>query len=243
VKRWPVLALVLAAWFAPAAAAQDKGTPVVGGGSFNSAPLLEPGTYRDTILPTEYLYYGFRLQAGQYLRVTVTLPDIPSDSVRRMGVIWLAGNIHTPTRTRTDVFHEREGDKDYIGFGGPGPNETLVVSSDDVSAEQDDSERGAWRGAGVYYLALHATTGFGTTDPVRAEIPLTFHAEIVGEAQPNATPSPTQTPTPATTATPAKPEETAESDGGPSAAVAAVGGVGGLLIGVIAGIARRRRRG
>ena len=183
----------------------------------------------------------FSVRQGPFSLPTKTL------RLKRLRTTWASSGWSRATsprpRTRTDVFHEREGDKDYIGFGGPGPNETLVVSSDDVSAEQDDSERGAWRGAGVYYLALHATTGFGTTDPVRAEIPLTFHAEVVGEAQPNATPSPTQTPTPATTATPAKPEETAESDGGPSAAVAAVGGVGGLLIGVIAGIARRRRRG
>ena len=50
-------------------------TPVVGGGSFNVAPILEPGPYRDTILPEEYLYYGFRLAAGQRLRVTLP-PEI-----------------------------------------------------------------------------------------------------------------------------------------------------------------------
>ncbi|WP_028066269.1 hypothetical protein [Solirubrobacter soli] len=234
-RRALALALVLSAWLAPAARAQDTGTPVVGGGSFNSAPVLEPGTYRDTILPTEYLYYGFRLAAGQRLDVTVTLPDIPPESVRSMGVIWLAGNIHTPTRTETDVFANRD---DAIGFDGTGPNETLSVSSDDVSAEQDDSASGAWRGAGVYYLALHAVVGAGTTDPVRAEIPLTFRAEVVGEAAPNATPTPTPTPTPTATATPAK---RAEASAGPPAAVAAVAGVGGILLGVFAGIARRRR--
>ena len=30
----------------------------MGGGSFNAAPLLEPGRYRDTLLPGEYLYYA-----------------------------------------------------------------------------------------------------------------------------------------------------------------------------------------
>ena len=235
-RRALALAVVLTAWLAPTARAQDAGTPVVGGGSFNSAPVLEPGTYRDTILPTEYLYYGFRLAAGQRLDVTVTLPDIEPESVRSMGVIWLAGNIHTPTRTETDVFASRD---DAIGFAGTGPNETLSVSSDDVSPEQDNSDRGAWRGAGVYYLALHAVVGQGTTDPVRAEIPLTFRAEVVGEAQANTTPTPT--PTPTSTATPAAaPAE--PDDSGPPAALAAVAGVGGILIGVIAGIARRGRR-
>ena len=36
-------------------------TPVVGAGSFTTAPILEPGSYRDTVLPEEYLYYGVRV--------------------------------------------------------------------------------------------------------------------------------------------------------------------------------------
>ena len=44
-----VLALATPAW------AQDDYQPVVGGGSFNAAPILEPGRYRDTLLPSEYL--------------------------------------------------------------------------------------------------------------------------------------------------------------------------------------------
>ena len=49
--------LALAAAGARASPARE---PVVGGGSFNAAPLLEPGTYRDTVLNGEYLYYAIR---------------------------------------------------------------------------------------------------------------------------------------------------------------------------------------
>jgi Ca-activated chloride channel family protein len=231
------LLLVLAA--AAPAFAQDRGAPVVGGGSFNSAPVLEPGRYHDTILPGEYLYYGFRLAAGQTLRVTATHPDIDNDAVRRMGVIFLSGNIHTPTRAfSANATHE--GDKETMGFG-TGDADPLVVSSDPVSPEEDESDSGPWAGAGVYYLALHAVYREADTPP-RAEIPFAFVAEVQGAAQPNATPSSTPTPAPTAAAT-ATPAPEAEASAGPSPAVAAVGAVGGILIGVIAGIARRRRRG
>src|SRR5215212_1581126 len=63
-----VAALVVLALWAPVAQAQDA-TPVVGGGSFNTAPLIGPGTYRDTLLPGERLFYGVKLAAGQRLQV------------------------------------------------------------------------------------------------------------------------------------------------------------------------------
>jgi Ca-activated chloride channel family protein len=232
-----VLALVLIS--AAPAAAQDRGDPVVGGGSFNSAPILEPGRFHDTILPGEYLYYGFRLAAGQRLRVQATHPDIDNADVRSLGVIFLSGNIHSPTRARGSG-SDATGDNPFIGFGDF-VSDPLVVTSEEAQAAEDDSTDGAWASAGVYYLALHAVWRGDGKRP-KAEIPFTFDAEVLGTAQsdatPSATPTPTRTATPA--ATPAAPAE--QADAGPSAAVAAIGGVGGILLGVVAGIARRGRR-
>ncbi len=42
-------------------------TPVFGSPSFTSAPVLEPGTYRDSILVGETLFYGVELDWGQQL--------------------------------------------------------------------------------------------------------------------------------------------------------------------------------
>lgn len=232
--RLLALSLLALLFAAVPARAQDRGEPVVGGGSFNSAPVLEPGLYRDTILPGEYLYYGFELAAGQTLQVTLTHPDIDSVAVQRMDVPYLAGNIHTPTRTLA-----AGADNGLLGFG-TGESGPLVVSSNTVSAEEDDSDSGAWAGAGVYYLALHAVYR-GQGEPPRAEIPFTFDAQVQGVAQPNATPTATPTPTASPTATPTAAPVSSEGSAGPSAAVAAVGGVIGILIGLIAGIRRRRR--
>jgi len=240
--RRAALTLVLALTLAAPARAQDRGEPVVGGGSFGSAPLLKAGRFHDTILPGEYLYYGFRLAAGQKLRVTLTHPDIDNRSVQELGVIGLSGRIHNPTRT-VDSLPTEDGDKIDLGFGLD-ETEPLVVSSPDVVADPDGGTERLFKNAGTYFLALH-TLYSGHNTPPRAEIPFTFAAEITGTAQPNvtpaATPTATGTPKPAATARPLA-GSAGEADSGPPVALAAVGGVAGILIGVIAGIARRARR-
>jgi hypothetical protein len=230
------LALALAV---PAVAQDSDATPVVGGGSFNVAPILEPGRYRDTILPEEYLYYGFRLAAGQRLRVTLE-PGLDNAAIRRMGLTYFSANIHTPTRVN-DVNATHEGDNPYIGFGQGA--EPLVISSDVASAEDDSSDHGTWAGAGVYYLALHTVYSGSEGTPPRSELPFSFEAVVEGEAQANATPTPTptSTATPTATAT-ASAAAVKADDAGPPPELAAGVGVGGILIGVVAGIARRRRR-
>jgi hypothetical protein len=228
-----LLALVLVA----PASAQDRGEPVVGGGSFGTAPVLKPGRYHDTILPGEYLYYGFQLAAGQSLHVTLTHPDIDNIDVQRLGVIGMVANIHTPART-TESGVTPDGDHRDLSFGVD-ETDPLVITGPTAEADADDSDSGEYLDAGVYYLALHPYTA--TNEPPRAEIPFTFEAEIRGTAEPNVTPEPTatETATASPTATPRPPEQT---HAGPSGAVAAIGGVAGILIGVLAGIARRGRR-
>jgi hypothetical protein len=241
--RRPALALVLSLLLATPARAQDRGEPIVGGGSFGSAPLLQAGRFHDTILPGEYLYYGFRLAAGQRLRITLTHPDIDNRAVQELGVIGLSGRIHNPART-VDTLPSEEGDHADLGFGLD-EREPLIVSSPDVTAEPDGRTERLFKNAGTYYLALH-TLYSGHNTPPRAEIPFTFAAEITGTAQPNvtpaATPTATGTPKAKATATAVATPAGAASDSGPPAALAAVFGVGGILIGVIAGIARRGRR-
>jgi Ca-activated chloride channel homolog len=234
----PALALAAVLVLAAPALAQDRGAPVVGGGSFNSAPILDPGRFHDTILPGEYLYYGFRVAAGQRLRVELTHPDIENADVRDLGVIYLSGNIHTPTRT-VGFGATTGGDNAFISFGDF-ETKPLIVTSGEAEAAEDDGKDGVWKSAGVYYLALHAVWSGNGTRP-KAEIPFTFAAELLGTALPNATPSATPTPTATPTAKAAPAPEPAEDDG-PGPAVAAIGGVGGILLGAVAGVARRGRR-
>jgi hypothetical protein len=211
------------------AAQGEEPTPVVGGGSFNAAPILEPGRYRDTILPSEYLYYGFRVGAGQRLRITADT-SLTEDELRDLDIVFLAGNIHSPTRVLRSL---DSGQHNLIPNLDDAP---IELESEEASPREDDDTTGPWTGPGVYYLALNAL--YGQEDPPRAEIPIEFEATIEGTEQPVETPTPTPSPSPTPTATAAE----ADEDGSATPAAAAGFGVAGLLIGVIGGIALRRRR-
>jgi Ca-activated chloride channel homolog len=229
------LALAIAG---PAHAQATVGTPVVGGGSFNTAPVLGPGTFRDTILPAEYLYYGFKLEAGQQLHIKAET-DIDHSEVNAMGVLYVSLNIHTPTRVSDPNSNQPGDNKSALQTGGD--NYHLAISSEVVRPDQDNGASGTWPGAGVYYLAVHTAYTGDRSPPPRSEIPFTFTATIDGQAQPSSTDTPTPTPRATRTATPVARARDADDDG-PPPALAAGFGVGGILIGVVAGIARRQRR-
>jgi Ca-activated chloride channel family protein len=56
------------------APASGQGGTVVGGGSFSDALTLTPGTYTDTILPAEQIFYRVRVDFGQRAAFTVDVP-------------------------------------------------------------------------------------------------------------------------------------------------------------------------
>jgi hypothetical protein len=62
-----VLALLVAA---PSAAAQSS---IAGGGSFNDAPVLAPGRYKDTLRGGEQLFYAVSLNPGQKVTAGLTV--------------------------------------------------------------------------------------------------------------------------------------------------------------------------
>jgi hypothetical protein len=222
-----LLALAAPAW------AQDDDQPVVGGGSFNAAPILEPGHYRDTLLPTEYLYYAFRLEPGQRLHVTANA-EMPIDDFQRLGMSYITSNFHSPTRTN----YTSTTDFDVRGSFRVEGEPPVDITGPYASAEEDTRTSGPWYGPGVYYVAFYAVhTGAG--EPPRAEIPFHFEVTVEGEAQATATPSPSPSPTASPTPTPAP---TVEEEGGAGAGVAVGFGVGGLLVGVVGGLVLRRRR-
>jgi hypothetical protein len=68
-----LLALVAVAASALAAAPAAAQSPIAGGGSFNDAPVLEPGRYADTLRGGEQLFYGVELQPGQRVTATVSV--------------------------------------------------------------------------------------------------------------------------------------------------------------------------
>jgi hypothetical protein len=216
------VALVLAL-AAPAAAAEP--TPVVGGGSFNAAPILAPGSYSDTVLPAEYIYYAVRVGAGQRLRLAGAT-DLGATDLLHLGIaeVWLT--LHSPTRMDVPSAEVDISTPGGAAFTGP-----------PAQAAGDDDTDGPWAGPGVYFLSVQALYRGSAPDPPRAEIPFHFTVSLEGAVQPTPTPTAVRTPTPSPTPAPAE-----KAEGGTGAGAVAGVGVAGLLIGLVVGLVLRARR-
>jgi hypothetical protein len=68
-----LLLVAIATGIALTAAPARAQTPIAGGGSFNDAPVLEPGSYADTLRGGEQLFYGVKLERGQSVTATATV--------------------------------------------------------------------------------------------------------------------------------------------------------------------------
>jgi hypothetical protein len=227
-----VLALALLLAPAPAARA-DQYAPVVGAGSFNSAPILAPGSYRDTILPEEYLYYAVRLQAGQRLHIDAR-SETDIQTLRGLDITYIKVNVAAPDRTL--VRDGIDGDQSFSSdTEAPADFTTAEVAK---IADQSDDPTEDWTGPGVYFVSFYAIYT-GSEKPTRAEIPFHFTLQVEGTpiAEPSPKPTATRTPKPTPTPTP----EAEPGGGGTSPAVAAGFGIGGLLIGAFGGRALSRR--
>jgi hypothetical protein len=236
VIRRALTAAVAAALLSSApAGAQTDYAPVVGSGSFNAAPILQPGRYRDTVLPEEYLYYAVRLQAGQRLHL-VANSELTGAEVADLNIAFVNVNVTAPDRE--PLLSGIDGATRFRGRDEtPADLTTFTVST--VAAE-GDSGSSAWEGPGVYYFSVYAVYVGARDEPPKAEIPFHFELSAEGAATPEPSPAATAAPSPPpqATATPVP----AAHDEGASPAIAAVAGVGGLVAGAIGGIGLRARR-
>ena len=222
---------------APAAAGAQSSAPrepVVGGGSFADAPLLESGRYRDTILPGERLFYGVRLEPGQRLRVRAKL-DIEPGSVDTDTAAGFSIGMQTPLR---EVITETDEDISGNSTVGNVEDDFNVVYPPAVAPSATRDGIGSYFGPGVWYPSLYVSSTLRR--PQKVEFPVEFEFEVIGDPQPDASPEPTPA---KPTATPA-PEEAEDDGGGDGTSAAAVAGIGllGLLVGLVGGALAARRR-
>ena len=225
------VALALALATPATATAAEPREPVVGGGSFATAPVLETGRYRDTLLPAERLFYGVRLEPGQQLRVRAAMLE---DDDEDYAYDSFAVGIETPAR-EVEVLDvvERDlagngtiidGDRgDAIEFVTP-TVETLSTGLDEFSG---------YAGPGVWYVSLYLPTS--DEEPRLREFPVALEVEVLGEPLQDAAPDPTPGPSPTPSRAP-EGDGSQDDDGGtPVAAAVGVGGAG-VLAGFAAGL-------
>ncbi len=173
---------------------EPRGDPVQGSSALIDAPVLGSGTYTDTILSTESLWFAADVERGSEMtaRLTMKTTDVPRGA--RVAVEW-----QDRSARRVDITQ--------LNGIGSGQAETLAVSTGDVNGTRTAS--GAVRDPGTYYLNVR-TSGF----PEDVEHPFVLELFLDGElaGSSTATASPTDTPTTDEPASPTSAPSTAALD-------------------------------
>jgi Ca-activated chloride channel homolog len=211
------IAVALALAF-PAAADAQGGSPVVGGGSFNTAPLLKPGSYSDTVAAGETVYWKVAMAKGQILRVkgTVDTSEIETDVTKSDYLDGLDNldyelSLYTPLREPLsdeldwgDATVELSGD-DEAGVktgeaAGPRALGFEQILGPDYSVEK-------FPAPGNWYVSLSAADSDIYPAELPAELPVELEVTVEGQAEPSSANFADKLPgpTPEPTASPAAP--------------------------------------
>lgn len=249
-------ALLLAA---PAGARAD-GTPVVGGGSFNTAPLLAEGRYSDSVAAGETVYWKVRLAKGQVLEVTATvdtsaIQDDVSKPDYRSGLALLDYHldIHSPLReplgqNYPDASVRLEGDRGAGSVTGTarGPR---ILGFEQILASDFSLDK--FPAPGASFVSLSAADSDSQPAEIPAELPVDFEIEIVGAPQPSSPHFAHSLPGPPPEEPPASPDpigsapESASEDDATitTGLVALLALLGGALLGALAAVVLGTGRG
>jgi Ca-activated chloride channel family protein len=264
--RRAALAACAAALLAAPATAAAQGAPVVGGGSFNTAPLLAPGSYTDTVAAGETVYWKVRIAKGQILRVktTVDTSQIETDPLgngydRGLAALDYRLDIFSPLRERLS----EEGGYDTAsanleGSAGAGAKSGTATSPRALGFEQilaSDYDRNTFPAPGEWYVSLSAADSSFAPAEIPVELPVDLQVEVLGAAQPSSAdfarslpgPQQQQPSGPSGPSNVANLLATADQPADPALTIALVGAialVGGVLLGALAMLVLRlgRRR-
>jgi len=237
--RVVALAFLSALVVAPAAAAQ-KPEVVVGTGSYNDAPVLEPGTYSDTIRGAETNVYAVELEPGQQVSALVKVDSRGFEGIG--GIVMLKGQVDSPSRTPTlDRFGGVSFASRTVGLRLRGPR-----AQDPLEALGGDT----FAASGLWYVRVTIDDPNEEVGPV--EFPLELELDVTGtptgEGEPPVEPEPEPEEPEAEEEEPE--EEPATDAGDDDAGDSEVGtlaliGVGGGILGGLAGVTlttvRRKR--
>jgi hypothetical protein len=268
VRRALLLAVTALALPAPALAQGGAAKPVVGGGSFNTAPLLAPGTYSDTVAAGETAYWKVRLAKGQVLRVkaTVDTSQIQTDPLADGYDKGLANlnyflDIFTPLREQlseesggsfADASARLEGSRDAGAKTGTATSPRVLGFEQILASDYNEDKFPA---PGEWYVSLNAADSGTFPADVPAELPIELDVEVIGQAQASSAdfakalpgPQKQQPVSPDTSSGPERLFAAADEPADPAltlALVAVIALVGGLLLGALAivvlGLGRRR---
>ena len=176
-----LLALVAVLVLAAPASAQ---APIAGGGSFNDAPVLAPGRYKDTLRGGEQLFYAVELKPGQKLTAGLTVKGRTDSSY------FMKLALYSPLREK-DVFDGEETEP----YGQTDRSASMRVEGKPVGEENTGVQSDIYSEPGTYYISVAADDAGG--NPVADQFDSILDLQVTGEII--ATPTPTATPKAAAT--------------------------------------------
>jgi Ca-activated chloride channel family protein len=199
---------------------------IVPGSSFPDAPLLQPGTYKTTLLPGELQIYKIKADWGQRIQAQATVPQLSQAAGRIVGLRYLDTAVISPT-----------GEEAFAVFpkkvpGGPGGKRgvltgrgvTQAITTKEIRYLNRDGANNSDTGTstpGVYYIIVSMTR---KADDTAFTVPMTLTVGVPGTAgagkpqyvdgatpvsgdsvTPTASETPSASETPGTSETPAEP--------------------------------------
>jgi Ca-activated chloride channel family protein len=274
-RRATLAMLVAGALALPASAAAQNaaGKPIVGGGSFNTAPLLAPGSYTDTVAAGETVYWKVRVAKGQVLRVkaTVDTSQIQTDPAaddydRGLAYLQYFLDIFSPLReqfSKENVQAYDSASARLEGSAGAEAKSGTATGPRALGFEQilaSDYDKDTFPGPGEWYVSLNAADSGPLPAEVPVALPVDLDVEVLGQAQPSSADFARSLPGPSkqqpASPVPDRPSgvtdllATADQPADPALTIALVGAialVGGLVLGALAivvlGLGRRRAAG
>lgn len=208
---------------------------VSGGGGFADAPILRLGTFTDTLLPRETLFYAVRLRPGQRLKIRATV-DLRPGSKYVQGIPDALGgfalSLYTPLRQRLarDDYGATTGSDDLL-TDADALDVPRVLSFTQAARRATAGED--WIGPGVYHLTavisqIYRDVGAIVEFPLRLQIEIDEPAGGAGAAR---TAGPLDAPGHgAQMAAGARRSPPATARGRPSVLKVVIAGGGGLLL-------------
>lgn len=239
---------------APAAAHAQQATPVVGGGSFNTALKLKTGRYADTVAAGETVYWKVDMRKGQVLRVraTVDTSEVETDFSANDYLPGLDNldydlDLWSPLREPlSDEYDWRAASVDLEGDDSAGAKTGEAVTPRALGFEQilgTDFNVAKFPAPGEWYISLSAADSQSSPAEIPAELPIELEVSIEGTAQASSPdfaaklPGPTPEPT-ATAVVPSEALLVGNADAGPPGLTIGLVGIlcllGGLGLGALA---------
>lgn len=159
---------------------------VTGGSSFDDAPLLKPGSYRDAIVPGEVLTYQVDAGWGQNVSATVDFPQAPTKLAEAIG--------NADMFARLDVFGPTRASAGVTGSAGAPTSQAFLFGSAQggqqfgiVTTAVTYLNRGGQQPqAGASLAGRYTITFFLEPDPQRESylVPFTLHVGVNGQPVP-----------------------------------------------------------